>query len=303
MHTIVSIIIPMFNAEKYITETLNSILKQNFEKWECIVVDDGSTDSSKDIVLKFSQIDQRISYYYQANAGPSSARNKGFLLAKGRYIQFLDADDIISECRFTTLLNIYKNLPNRIILYSNLLVGDNDNIHKTSKFNSKTTLGRDINFKSMYKYFPNEILFIPGCILFPRDALLNISWDKSLSSAEDWDYYLQITKYNNYQFRNIPIILFYYRNSINSLSKNLESNYKAIYMISEKYRNWSNILDYCMKCGFIFARNLLLYRKKRILKLVNPISLKNLDSFISLLLFPISFFFTLKYFFSIKMGR
>ena len=85
---LVSIIIPLFNAEKYLVETLNSVVSQTYSNWECIIVDDGSTDFSERIVKEYCKQDERFKYYYQNNSGPSVARNFAFKQSSGDYIQF-----------------------------------------------------------------------------------------------------------------------------------------------------------------------------------------------------------------------
>ena len=88
----ISIIVPVYNAEKYLGECLDSIVKQTYENIEVIIVDDGSTDGSADICKKYTD-DGRVAYYYQKHAGVSIARNTGLDYATGKYICFVDADD------------------------------------------------------------------------------------------------------------------------------------------------------------------------------------------------------------------
>src|SRR5690606_955976 len=86
-----SVIIPLFNKEKYIKATLDSVFKQTFQDFEIIVINDGSTDNSENEVLKFDS--SKIRYFKTENKGVSAARNFGINQAKGRFITFLDADD------------------------------------------------------------------------------------------------------------------------------------------------------------------------------------------------------------------
>lgn len=88
-----SIIIPLYNKERYITQCLESIQDQNYEDWECIIVNDGSTDNSRGVVESLIKNDSRFKLINQKNAGPSVARNKGINEAKGTLIHFMDADD------------------------------------------------------------------------------------------------------------------------------------------------------------------------------------------------------------------
>lgn len=98
MHSLplVSVIIPLFNAEKYISSTIESVINQTYTEIEVLIIDDGSTDKSLEIAKKYSNIDN-IKVYSQSNKGASVARNFGLRKSRGKYIQFLDADDLISK--------------------------------------------------------------------------------------------------------------------------------------------------------------------------------------------------------------
>lgn len=94
----ISIVIPVFNREGMIRETLDSVLSQTSKEWECILVDDGSTDSTESIVQEFVQTDNRFQFYKRPTnilKGPSSCRNIGLSFAKGSYVMFLDSDDLL----------------------------------------------------------------------------------------------------------------------------------------------------------------------------------------------------------------
>ena len=97
MKPLVSIIITVFNQEKFIDEAIQSIINQTYSNWECIVVDDGSTDNSAAIVQSFVAKDERIRYFFQTNHGVSAARNLGFQKSTGQFIQFLDGDDFVEN--------------------------------------------------------------------------------------------------------------------------------------------------------------------------------------------------------------
>lgn len=94
---VVSIIIPVYNTEKYLRQCLNSVLNQSFSNWECIVVDDGSTDGSGMICDEYGQMDNRFHIVHKQNDGVSTARNRGLDLAIGIYISFIDGDDFIES--------------------------------------------------------------------------------------------------------------------------------------------------------------------------------------------------------------
>ena len=106
----ISIIIPLYNKEKFITQCLNSILKQTYKYFEAIIIDDGSIDRSKEICLDFCKKDKRFIYYRKDNGGVSSARNYGLNKAKYNYITFIDADDYVEKRYLETLIKNKNDL-------------------------------------------------------------------------------------------------------------------------------------------------------------------------------------------------
>ncbi len=105
MENLISIVVPSFNAEIYINNTAKSVFKQTFSNWECIFVNDGSTDNTKEICLKWLEKDERFKYIEQENQGLSATRNSGKKIAKGNLIYFLDADDVLPSNALTDLLS------------------------------------------------------------------------------------------------------------------------------------------------------------------------------------------------------
>ena len=97
MENLVSIIMPLYNGEKFIEITLNSVLKQRHKNWELLITNDGSKDNSPEIVKKYIEKDTRIKLFNQVNKGSAAARNNSLREAKGKYIVFLDSDDIWEE--------------------------------------------------------------------------------------------------------------------------------------------------------------------------------------------------------------
>lgn len=100
-----SVIIPVYNAAQYIQQCIDSILKQTYSDFELILVDDGSTDSSREICKRCEKQDDRVKYIYKENGGVSSARNEGIRLAKGTYVAFVDSDDILKSDMLKILMS------------------------------------------------------------------------------------------------------------------------------------------------------------------------------------------------------
>ncbi|QAT64025.1 glycosyltransferase family 2 protein [Bacillus glycinifermentans] len=105
MEPSVSIIIPVYNAEKYVSACLDSVLAQTLPHFEAIVVDDGSRDSSREIIKQYAARDDRIVPVFQDNAGPSTARNCALKMAKGEFVAFLDSDDWVEPDAYKEMYN------------------------------------------------------------------------------------------------------------------------------------------------------------------------------------------------------
>ncbi len=123
---LVSIIIPVYNAEKYLAETISSALDQTWPNKEIIIVDDGSTDQSLKIAQSFNN--KIIHLYRQENKGASAARNKGLLAAKGDYVQFLDADDLLMSDKISTQVAQLNSITDAVSICPVIHFNDNDKV-------------------------------------------------------------------------------------------------------------------------------------------------------------------------------
>jgi teichuronic acid biosynthesis glycosyltransferase TuaG len=111
---LVSVIMPAYNAARYISDSIESVLKQSHKNLELIIVDDGSTDNTLPIIQKFN--DRRIKYFTQINSGVAAARNRGLTEMKGNFFCFLDADDLMPENSLSSRLNVFKEKPHLTIV-------------------------------------------------------------------------------------------------------------------------------------------------------------------------------------------
>jgi glycosyltransferase involved in cell wall biosynthesis len=186
---LVSVIIPVYNAQDYIQQTILSVLEQTIADIELIVLNDGSTDNSEKVILALQQTDKRIRYQYKPNSGVSDTRNKGLALAQGRYIAFLDADDIWKPDNLEKKLQILEATGKQWV-FSNLEYIDENN---------KPLQMTVLNFKP-YDIVDNLLLWegdvVPGpCsnILASR-KLFNggVEFDTHLSSPADRDICIQL---------------------------------------------------------------------------------------------------------------
>jgi glycosyltransferase involved in cell wall biosynthesis len=189
MSALVSIIIPMYNAEPFIMQTIHSALNQTYKNIELIVMNDGSTDGSEKIVIELQKKDNRIRYQYKPNSGVSDTRNKGILIARGEYIAFLDADDKWKPSNLERKIESLEQTGKQWV-FSNLEYIDEKGELLDIPMN---------NFKP-YNIVDNLLLWegdvVPGpCsnIIVAKEFLGNdIRFDTRLSSPADRDICLQL---------------------------------------------------------------------------------------------------------------
>ena len=122
---LVSIVIPMYNCQKYIERCINSLLQQTYDCIEVLVVDDGSTDKSADIVKEYSHKDSRVQYIYQKNEGPSVARNNAIKQSNGKYLLFVDADDYVSNDYVEKLVRAAEKNESELVITGYTMVYEN----------------------------------------------------------------------------------------------------------------------------------------------------------------------------------
>lgn len=111
MENMISIIMPVYNSERYISEAIDSVCNQSYSNWELIIVDDGSTDSSPEIIDEYAERDCRIKVFHRSNEGVSAARNFALDNISGEYVTFIDSDDIYYTDRLKIMLNVFKQNP------------------------------------------------------------------------------------------------------------------------------------------------------------------------------------------------
>lgn len=150
-----SIIIPTYNRVNFLVNTINSICCQTFEDWEVIIVDDGSTDNTRETLLPIIDSEERIKYFYKENEERCIARNYGAIEAKGQYFIFFDSDDLMLPDHLATMYNVTKN-NNYPVLSSGIKIGDR-NVHtkeQFDKFGGNVTEGLCGN---LHVYIPSSI--------------------------------------------------------------------------------------------------------------------------------------------------
>ena len=179
---LISIIVPIYNAEEYLVRCIESILKQTFVDYELILIDDGSSDHSSVICDDFSQKDERIKVIHQKNSGVSVARNVGIENAKGKYIMFVDADDYIAPTLCENLLNeINKDVDLVISGYTKVLAKCQEKISTdTIVLMGVEELRNNFDF-----YFQIPLLNSPCAKLYKIEQLRDLRFEPAISMGED----------------------------------------------------------------------------------------------------------------------
>ena len=119
MNKLVSVIVPVYNVEKYLERCINSIIQQSYNNLEIILIDDGSTDASGKICDEYKEKDDRIIVIHKENGGLSDARNAGIKIFTGEYVTFIDSDDYVSKNMVSNMLDILEKSSCRIVQVEN----------------------------------------------------------------------------------------------------------------------------------------------------------------------------------------
>lgn len=208
----ISVIIPVYNGEKTIQATVASVQQQTFTDIEIIIINDGSTDKTLEIIHQIQ--DERIKIFNYENAGLSASRNRGISEASSELVAFIDADDLWTADKLTSQLQALENHPDADIAYSwTDYIDASGNFHKS---------GRRIkaNGNIYQQLLLGNILENGSNPLIRKRVFEQVDgFDESLTAAEDWDMYLRLAV--NYQFVCTKKVGVLYRVTANSMSTNL----------------------------------------------------------------------------------
>jgi glycosyltransferase involved in cell wall biosynthesis len=219
--SLVSIIIPTYNRAHLIGETLDSIIIQTYTNWECIIVDDGSTDTTEKLINEYVKKDNRFKYHKRPKSKPKGAnacRNYGFEVSKGDFVNWFDSDDLMKPNFISERLNTFQSEKEEL----NVVLCECETF--SIKENKKEILSYvPIN----YNDFLDDLILKKFHLSMPaglwksnylKKALYNeLLFDEQLSQSQDYDFYIRIFK-NNPKYKVINKTLFEYRKSSGSIS-------------------------------------------------------------------------------------
>lgn len=222
---LISIVTPMYNGEKYVEETINSVLKQTYPNWEMIIVDDGSKDNGPAIVEKFAQADNRIKLIRQKNAGSSAARNNGLKNIQGRYVSFLDSDDFWEPNFLEEQLNFIKEKKSPIVFASYKRINA-----EGREILKPFIVPEKVNYKGLLKSCSISCL----TAMFDREKTGNVFFNEAMGSLrDDFVFWLSILKQGGYAYGN-KNVLASYRVFASSTTGNKKKVMKPQFMVYYK---------------------------------------------------------------------
>jgi glycosyltransferase involved in cell wall biosynthesis len=222
----VSICIPTYNRKGYLKETLESIAAQSYKDYEIVIVDDGSIDGTGEMVTNYGR---DIRYYWQENAGDAAARNKLIELAQGRYISFIDSDDLLLSDAIEMMVNAIETEYQDVVVYGNYLRIDEEG---SPRGRSKRKLRSGYITRSLFE----DIIVHPNGSMFPKRIFLHATFDTSLKVCSDYALWLRLSL--KYRFIALPEPIFKRRRHSENVSNSSYANLKTeLEVLKDFYEN------------------------------------------------------------------
>lgn len=221
---VISVIVPVYNSEKYLPDCLESILGQTFGDFELLLIDDGSQDNSGSICDKYASRDSRVHVFHRDNGGVSSARNFGLENARGEWIAFIDSDDFIVNDTFEKIISCVMDIDVSIVQYS--ITSDIECLGKSNK---------NSNPCSPYEYIHKGLFLVgmPGNFIKRTTIYENhIRFNESLKLAEDMIFVFSCIA-SSKKCQRLYDVLYYYRDNPDGSSNNKSSQDMALSCIAQ----------------------------------------------------------------------
>lgn len=225
-----SIIIPTYNRSELLTPTILSVQNQTFEDWECIIVDDGSTDGTRERVEEIKKTDPRIKYVYQENAERSAARNNGIKNSSGEYICFLDSDDLYFSNHLENLKNVIESLDYSICM----IINEMQIVNQTQKAASQLP---PLSENIIQYLFVNPIT--PSRVCIHHNILEKELFDEDIVVVEDRILWMRIAEnYPVFLSKHIGVkYMIHAANSVNLKGDGAIKTYKGVILGKKRYPN------------------------------------------------------------------
>jgi glycosyltransferase involved in cell wall biosynthesis len=224
-NALVSVIMPIYNTEEYLSAAIESVLSQTYSNWELLILNDESPGNARDIAAKFT--DSRIRYFEHRNSGPSATRNRGLMEGLGEYFAFLDSDDIWYPDKLEKQIDVMEKNPEVGVVYSQRET-INEFGEKVKGYQPKLHEGMILN-----KLWIDNFVCMSSAVI-SRNVLAEIGFlDETLWMSEDFDYWLRVACKMPFTFVNEPLVK--YRLHCNQVSNKTEMRFNVVLDIRRRF--------------------------------------------------------------------
>lgn len=251
MNDLLSVVIPIYNMEKYLKKCVNSVINQTYKNLEILLIDDGSTDKSSEICDDFLKVDKRIKVFHKTNGGLSDAKNFGIKKSKGKYVTFVDADDWIEKNMYETMLLKMKECDADISICGRFIDYENGKSVKWYNCNElEMTKEQSLIYLNSFYNFD----MASWDKIYKKDLFDEIEFPYGKKCEDAYTTYLLFSKCNKVIY--VPICFYHYFQRTGSISRNSEINMDYIYAAIEQMKyinfNFPNI-SYVGETNYVFS--------------------------------------------------
>lgn len=237
---IVSVIIPCYNYWAFLPETCKSLLEQSFRDWECILINNGSFRDTRAALEPFINADSRFIYLESENNGPSAARNDGLKIARGKYIQFLDADDRLANEKLTEHVKVLDQKTDTDLVYGPVKYFTSDFPEETRKqimdLSDAGKNGHEGTGKDLFHILIRKNIFVINAPLFRKTILDKAGYfNENLKQLEDWELWMRcsafIRKFSYCKVDKTSALVRFHAGSLSRDTSGMRSHYLAVMLM------------------------------------------------------------------------
>jgi len=243
----VSVIIPAYNCERYIEEAVQSVLAQTYRDYELIIIDDGSTDRTRERVRPFSAM-KNVRILAQKNSGPSRARNRGIQASGGKYCAFLDSDDVMMPERLQMQVAAMEKRKDVGMIYSDLMTFNETGIvHRTKKAFTRPYAGEVLDKLVLGNFITTST------VMARRECLEKVGlFDERMNHSEDYKMWLQMARAYAIEYLDVPLTKYRYQPA--GLSSNRITMSTSSYEVVKEF--WEDNKEYRRKHSVLCRKSL-----------------------------------------------